>query len=378
MRALVVSLSTYSSLHNRGKLESLSRRVDHLTAVSGDVRTIWGNTNTCALQGEYELHVLPCHLRVGWALRTLKGLSEIVHRTAPEIVHVEAEPWQAVTAQAVMLAQRAGTPVGVQFAESGPQMQGASGRLRREAARQVLRRCDYAIGWAQASSELASALAPHARILTMPGTGFEVDGDADIGRSTSEERAHWFGETPPGSHAIGFVARLAPEKGVSDFMAACDALVNRLDIRIAIAGAGPLENAVETWARERTWVRTHGLVSRRDATRCAASADVILIPSRTIGKRREQFGKVAIEAMAAGTPIVCYACGALPEVVGPGGTVVPEGDVAALVTATERYLRLPEQERQRISALAVERAADFSNERLAERLVELWAEISGR
>ena len=186
----------------------------------------------------------------------------------------------------------------------------------------------------------------------MPGTGFEVVETDDGARSASEERARWFGETPPGSPTIAFVARLAPEKGIVDFMAACDTLFERADIRVAIAGSGPLQPFVEEWARERAWVRMHGLVSRHDATLCAASADVILIPSRTIGKQREQFGKVAVEAMAAGTPVVCYSCGALPEIVGESGIVVSEGDIAGLVTATEHCLSRSWQERQRISVIA--------------------------
>jgi Glycosyl transferases group 1. len=45
--------------------------------------------------------------------------------------------------------------------------------------------------------------------------------------------------------------------------------------------------------------------------------------------------------MAAGTPVIGYACGALPEVVGDGSVLVTEGDIAALEHAVAQYLSLP-------------------------------------
>ena len=48
------------------------------------------------------------------------------------------------------------------------------------------------------------------------------------------------------------------------------------------------------------------------------------------------FGRMAAEAMAAGVPVVAYASGALPDVIGDAGILVPEGDVGALQAAIAR------------------------------------------
>ena len=63
------------------------------------------------------------------------------------------------------------------------------------------------------------------------------------------------------------------------------------------------------------------------------AADIWVVPSQTRPNWREQFGRVAVEAMACGLPVVVTASGELPRVVGPAGRVVPEGDVPALAAA---------------------------------------------
>jgi glycosyltransferase involved in cell wall biosynthesis len=59
-------------------------------------------------------------------------------------------------------------------------------------------------------------------------------------------------------------------------------------------------------------------------------AHVVLAPARATATWAEQRGRVAVEAQAAGAVVVGYASGALPEVVGDAGILVPEGDVDAL------------------------------------------------
>jgi glycosyltransferase involved in cell wall biosynthesis len=45
---------------------------------------------------------------------------------------------------------------------------------------------------------------------------------------------------------------------------------------------------------------------------------------------REQFGRVIIEAQACGVPVIGSSSGAIPDVVGEGGWIVPERDPQAL------------------------------------------------
>ena len=67
--------------------------------------------------------------------------------------------------------------------------------------------------------------------------------------------------------------------------------------------------------------------------------DVLVLPSVTIlPLHREQFGRVLVEVMAAGVPVIGSTSGAIPEVIGDAGLVVPERDPTALAEAIERIL----------------------------------------
>src|SRR5207237_2992491 len=69
------------------------------------------------------------------------------------------------------------------------------------------------------------------------------------------------------------------------------------------------------------------------------SLDVLVLPSVTIlPMHREQFGRVLAEGMAAGVPVIGSSSGAIPEVVGDAGLIVPERDPVALAGAIESVL----------------------------------------
>ena len=80
--------------------------------------------------------------------------------------------------------------------------------------------------------------------------------------------------------------------------------------------------------------------------------------------------------MWAGTPVVVSDSGALPEVVGRFGVIVPEDDVEALAAVLRHLLEHPE-ERRLLASQARERVArEYSPGVLAERLALLWRQVS--
>ncbi len=100
-------------------------------------------------------------------------------------------------------------------------------------------------------------------------------------------------------------------------------------------------------------------------------ADVFLSTSRYEG-----FGLPALEAMASGTPVVAFANSAIPEIVGDGGLLVPDGDVPAMVDAV-RSLVDNRSRRDEIRLSGLHRAEQFSWERSAALHAEAYRSVGG-
>ncbi len=125
---------------------------------------------------------------------------------------------------------------------------------------------------------------------------------------------------------VGCIARLSPEKGV-DVLLRAAALTPQMTY--LIAGDGPDRERLQRDAPPN--VRLLGRIA--DTRALLAAADVLAIPSRQEGQ-----GIVALEAMAAGTPVVASRVGGLAEMLADGGTALlaPPGDAGLLAAALSR------------------------------------------
>jgi D-inositol-3-phosphate glycosyltransferase len=103
-----------------------------------------------------------------------------------------------------------------------------------------------------------------------------------------------------------------------------------------------------------------------------AAASLVCVPSYN-----ESFGLVAVEAQAAGTPVVAAAVGGLATVVrdGVSGLLVEGHDPADYARAIERVIASPVL-LQQLSEGAVRQAAQFAWEATAERTLEVYRQAS--
>jgi len=172
------------------------------------------------------------------------------------------------------------------------------------------------------------------------------------------------------------VGRLIPIKGHLVLLRALAQARARVPhVALDVAGRGPLEPALKSYARELgldNAVRFLGFVS--PVQRAIEDAAIVVVPS--LG---EGFGMVALEAMERARPVIASAVGGLPEIVADGetGIVVPPGDADALADALvalggdlERAAAMGRAGRERA-------LGEFTPEQSVRRIEELYVAALG-
>jgi glycosyltransferase involved in cell wall biosynthesis len=153
---------------------------------------------------------------------------------------------------------------------------------------------------------------------------------------------------------VGFVGRLVPEKGLLTLMEAL-ARCRDLPIQLALIGDGPQAHELDRRARDlnlQDRLIRRGYVPHTDIARYLASFDVLTIPSETQPNWKEQFGRVIIEAMATGTPVLGSNSGEIPHLIERtgGGWSVPERSADALASRLRHIANMPEERIDRADA----------------------------
>ncbi|MGH3950888.1 MAG: glycosyltransferase [Pseudonocardiaceae bacterium] len=138
---------------------------------------------------------------------------------------------------------------------------------------------------------------------------------------------------PSTSSTVLCVGRLAPEKGVGTLLEAWRSAAGSLrNLELLIVGDGPSRESLERDAPDR--VRFTGWASGQDLRRLMLASRALVVPTECY----ETFGLVAVEAMAAGMPVVCSNIAGPSEVAGELGAewLVTPGDVAGWEAALNR------------------------------------------
>jgi len=164
------------------------------------------------------------------------------------------------------------------------------------------------------------------------------------------------------------LGRICPEKGFDDAIAAC----RRAGVPLVIAGEAFAYRAHQRYLHEELMpqlgrdCRWIGPVAGRRKRRLLAQAHCVLAPSKV----RETSSLVAMEAMAAGTAVIAYRIGALPEIVEDGRTGFVVDGVEAMAAAIGEVGRI---DPHTCRARARER---FSLERMTRAYLERYRELA--
>jgi glycosyltransferase involved in cell wall biosynthesis len=105
------------------------------------------------------------------------------------------------------------------------------------------------------------------------------------------------------------------------------------------------------------------------------SLDVLVCPSLSTKRWVEQYGRVLIEAMACGIPVVGSDSGEIPHVIGEAGLVCAEGNTEALREQLQRLMDTPALG-VLLSLAGRERATDlYTHEHIARQTEEAYRAV---
>ncbi|HEY3741673.1 MAG TPA: glycosyltransferase family 4 protein [Bryobacteraceae bacterium] len=179
--------------------------------------------------------------------------------------------------------------------------------------------------------------------------------------SRSAMRAKW--DLDEGDFVIGHLAAFTPEKGQLDALDALAELLPRhLNLRMILAGDGPLRNDPKTIAKARV-VGAAAVLPGYIKPDAEFYAGLNLFVANSTS---EALGLAPLYAMAHEVPVIASNVGGLPEVVGDGGWLVPPADSHALAKMIQQVMEDPAELAVR-GRRAREHAREFSAAITVER-----------
>lgn len=361
MRVVIISKACVVGAYQT-KLEAMASFADiELTAVvppywrEGGHKLLLERAHTAG----YRLIVAPIAFNGSFHLHFYPTLPSILSAVRPDICHIDEEPYNLATYLALRAARRVGAKTLFFTWQNLARRYPPPFSLME---RYVHHHADAAIAGNREAMDVLRLKGYTGAVELIPQFGV----DPDVFRPLEHER----GDDRP---TIGYAGRLVEEKGL---YVLAEALVGlQGEWRLVLYGAGPLRGPLE-----RRFAR-HGLADRvrfenhvlsGEVPRRLAAMDVLVLPSLTRPNWKEQFGRVLIEAMSCGVPVIGSDSGEIPSVIGDGGIVVPEGDAGALREALALLLHdrarresLGDRGRARVMA-------HFTQAMVATRTVELY------
>jgi glycosyltransferase involved in cell wall biosynthesis len=178
----------------------------------------------------------------------------------------------------------------------------------------------------------------------------------------------------PALPVVAYFGRLEHGKGVDVLLDAAARVHAKLPAAFVLVGDGPLRAPLAARAAA-AGLPVRFVGQRDDVPELLGLCAVVVLPSR-----QEAFGRVLIEAMAAGVPVVATAVGGIPEVCTDGvtGLLVPPEDPDALAAAIARTLTDQAATAARVAAAAADVRARFDVDAHAARVQAVYARVLAR
>ncbi len=321
--------------------------------------------------GSLQVQTLPCFLRPRLRRHFYLGLARLARRFQPDLIYAEEEPQAEVTRQAAEIARKLKTIFVFFTWENIPQTY--IGRKRKievlayqQAAGAIVGNQDGTLILKKNGYAKPVAVIPQYGV--DPGF-FRPENVADL-RETLKLT---------GNFVIGYVGRLLPEKNISALLRAATNLPD--NVSVVLIGNGPERATLENLSQKlrlNQRVKFISAIKYEEMPRYFNLLEVLVLPSISTAKWKEQFGRVLIEAMACGVPVIGSDTGEIPNVVGATGLIFSAGRIDQLTDQLTRIFHEPSL-RQKLSRLGRERVLSlYSNQKIAEQMDSFFNKLKER
>ena len=363
LRVLMVSKACIVGIYQR-KLEEIA--ADPAVDLTVVVPPYWKDQRgrimlERAYTSGYRLEVMDMRFNGSFHFHYYPHLKRIVEDVQPDIIHIDEEPYNVATAQALSLARRAGART-LFFSWQNiyrrypPPFSSLEQWVLRHADHALVGN-DEAIGvWQKKGFTRGISLVPQ----------FGVDPNL-FSPAEPAQREHF---------TIGYAGRLVPEKGLDTLIKAVALLEGKWALRLL--GDGPQRGDL---ARIAGLYNISGSVDIQPPVPSVEmpdfyrGLDAFVLPSLTRPNWKEQFGRVLIEAMSSGVPVIGSSSGAIPGVIGEAGLTFPEGNAEALAEHLQALMQYRALHRQLAEAGRQRVLAQFTHQQIAQQTVHVYHQL---
>ena len=222
-------------------------------------------------------------------------LGALIRTLSPDLVVLEEETYSLPAAQWALALGRAAIPYGVQADENLDRRLPLPGRAARA---YTLPRAAFVMARSPTAARLALRWGARGRIELIP-----------------HAVPHW-PRVPKASNrafTIGYAGRFVPEKGIYDLISAAALL--EPPVKVLLVGDGPLREDLKDLVIPNGSLEIRTGVGHDEMPFAYGQMDVLVLPSRTTRRWAEQFGRVLVEALWCGVPVVGSDSGEIPWVI---------------------------------------------------------------
>jgi glycosyltransferase involved in cell wall biosynthesis len=312
----------------------------------------------------YRMIVTPIVFNGHFHIYYYPRLKKILREVQPEILHIDEEPYNLATFQAMRLAQHSQIPAlfvawqNIYRDYPPPFCQIESYNYRH---------ANLALAGNPDVAEVLKRKGFAGPIQTLP-----LSVDPNIYRRT-EPRMPRAADAP---FTIGYIGRLVEPKGLTLLVEALSDLPDFC--HVVFIGHGPMKSELEELAIRLDVINRimfKESIPPQEVPFEMQKMDVFVLPSLTRRNWKEQFGRVLIEAMACETPVIGSSSGEIPRVIDDAGLIFAEGNVQELSQCIRKLVDEPELYAQ-LATLGRQRVSEkYTQEKIALQIYEAYQEM---